>query len=59
MNRIAVAVVVSLLAGFAVGAWVAGDDAERRAGNAVFVCLENSVKTIVVLEECVPTSTVG
>ncbi len=32
MNRIAVAVVVSLLAGFAVGAWVAGDDAERLAG---------------------------
>lgn len=27
MNRIAIAVVVSLLAGFAVGAWLAGDDA--------------------------------
>lgn len=33
MNRIAIAVVVSLLAGFAVGAWVAGDDAERLAGS--------------------------
>jgi len=31
MNRIAIAVVVSLLAGFAVGAWVGGDDAERSA----------------------------
>jgi membrane-associated protease RseP (regulator of RpoE activity) len=28
MNKIAIAVVVSLLAGFAVGAWVAGDDPE-------------------------------
>ena len=31
MNRIAIAVVVSLLAGFAVGAWIGGDDAERTA----------------------------
>ena len=31
MNRIAVAVVVSLLAGFAVGAWVVGDDTGRMA----------------------------
>jgi membrane-associated protease RseP (regulator of RpoE activity) len=28
MNRIAIAVVVSLIAGFAVGAWVGGDDSE-------------------------------
>jgi membrane-associated protease RseP (regulator of RpoE activity) len=28
MNKIAIAIVVSLLAGFAVGAWVAGDDPE-------------------------------
>ena len=33
MNRIAIAVVVSLLAGFAVGAWVSGDDATRTANT--------------------------
>ena len=33
MNRIAIAVVVSLLAGFAVGAWVSGDDATRQANT--------------------------
>lgn len=33
MNRIAIAIVVSLLAGFAVGAWVAADDKERVAST--------------------------
>jgi C-terminal processing protease CtpA/Prc len=33
MNRIAIAVVVSLIAGFAVGAWVVGDDPEATAPN--------------------------
>jgi membrane-associated protease RseP (regulator of RpoE activity) len=33
MNKIAIAVVASLLAGFAVGAWVTADDAGYRAGT--------------------------
>ena len=41
MKRIAIAVVVSLLAGFAVGAWVGGDDAERTA-SALTAVGENS-----------------
>ena len=36
MNRIAIAVAVSLLAGFAVGAWVSGDDATRTANTPMF-----------------------
>ena len=40
MNRIAIAVVVSLLAGFAVGAWVSGDDA---AGTANTPALEGEL----------------
>jgi len=48
MNKIAIAIVVSLLAGFAVGAWLAGDDPEgttaRPAAGSVILDSDSSAE---------------
>ena len=45
MNKIAIAVVVSLLAGFAVGAWVTGEEAGREASTSSSAVLGNNAST--------------
>jgi hypothetical protein len=45
MNKIAIAVAVSLLAGFAVGAWVTGDEAHRMPSTSSSAVLHDNAST--------------